>query len=81
VIFPGLQRNTHVAGRHRLPAAERVGLATIVIMATRSLHGSQAAVFTTGLHPAFYESVGFMVVAAILSALRGWGKSSAARSG
>jgi hypothetical protein len=35
------------------------------------LHGAQAAAFTTGLHAAFYESVAFMVIAAVLSALRG----------
>ena len=36
-----------------------------------SLHVPLAAAFTTGLHAAFYESVGFMVIAAVLSALRG----------
>ena len=36
-----------------------------------SLHGPLAAAFTTGLHAACYESVGFMVIAAILSGLRG----------
>ena len=38
------------------------------------LHGPAASAFTTGLHAAFYESVSFMVIAAILSAIRGGGK-------
>jgi hypothetical protein len=36
------------------------------------------AMLTTGLHAAFYESVSFMVIAAILSAIRGSGKRKAA---
>jgi EmrB/QacA subfamily drug resistance transporter len=47
------------------------GLAFAIFVGSTSLHGSQAAAFTTGLHAAFYESVAFMVIAAILSALRG----------
>jgi EmrB/QacA subfamily drug resistance transporter len=46
-------------------------LAFAIFVGTTSLHGQAAAAFTTGLHAAFYESVGFMVVAAVLSALRG----------
>jgi Major Facilitator Superfamily len=46
-------------------------LAFAIFVGTTSLHGSLAAAFTTGLHAAFYESVSFMVIAAILSALRG----------
>ena len=46
-------------------------LAFAIFVGTTSLHGQAAAAFTTGLHAAFYESVGFMVLAAILSALRG----------
>jgi EmrB/QacA subfamily drug resistance transporter len=51
-------------------------LAFAVFVGSTSLHGSQAAEFTAGLHAAFYESVGFMVIAAILSALRGRGGRS-----
>jgi len=46
-------------------------LAFAIFVGTTSLHGQAAAAFTTGLHAAFYESVGFMVIAAVLSALRG----------
>jgi hypothetical protein len=46
-------------------------LAFAIFVGTTSLHGQAAAAFTTGLHAAFYESVGFMVLAAVLSALRG----------
>jgi hypothetical protein len=35
-----------------------------------SLHGDLAVAFTTGLHAAFYTSMGFMVLAAALSAIR-----------
>jgi MFS family permease len=48
-------------------------LAFAIFVGTTSLHGSLADAFTTGLHAAFYESVGFMVIAAVLSALRGGG--------
>ena len=46
-------------------------LAFAIFVGSTSLHGPLAAAFTTGLHAAFYESVGFMVIAAVLSALRG----------
>ena len=46
-------------------------LAFAIFVGTASLHGQLAQAFTTGLHAAFYESVGFMVLAAALSALRG----------
>jgi hypothetical protein len=46
-------------------------LAFAIFVGTSTLHGSLASAFTTGLHAAFYESVAFMVIAAILSALRG----------
>jgi MFS family permease len=46
------------------------GLAFAIFVGTTSLHGTLAAAFTTGLHSAFYASVGFMAVAAILSATR-----------
>jgi hypothetical protein len=42
-----------------------------IFVGSTSLHGATAAAFTTGLHAAFYESVAFMVIAAVLSALRG----------
>jgi EmrB/QacA subfamily drug resistance transporter len=46
-------------------------LAFAIFVGTTTLHGALASAFTTGLHAAFYESVAFMVIAAILSALRG----------
>jgi EmrB/QacA subfamily drug resistance transporter len=46
-------------------------LAFAIFVGTTSLHGQVADAFTTGLHAAFYESVAFMVIAAILSGLRG----------
>jgi hypothetical protein len=49
-------------------------LAFAIFVGTTSLHGPAASAFTTGLHAAFYESVSFMVIAAILSAIRGGGK-------
>ena len=55
-------------------------LAFAIFVGTSTLHGSLAAAFTTGLHAAFYESVGFMVIAAVLSALRGGGKEKAAKA-
>jgi MFS family permease len=45
-------------------------LAFAIFVGTTSLHGSLADAFTTGLHAAFYASVAFMVIAAILSGLR-----------
>ncbi len=39
-------------------------LAFAIFVGSTSLHGPLAAAFTTGLHAAFYESVGFMVIAA-----------------
>jgi len=49
-------------------------LAFAIFVGTTSLHGQVADAFTTGLHAAFYVSVAFMVIAAILSALRGRGE-------
>ena len=46
-------------------------LAFAIFVGTTSLHGPLAAAFTSGLHAAFYESVVFMVIAAVLSGLRG----------
>jgi EmrB/QacA subfamily drug resistance transporter len=46
-------------------------VAFAIFVGTTSLHGPQAAAFTNGLHAAFYFSVTFMVIAAILSAVRG----------
>ena len=45
-------------------------LAFAIFVGTASLHGSLAAAFTSGLHAAFYAMVIFMVIAAVLSALR-----------
>ena len=55
-------------------------LAFAIFVGTTSLHGSLAAAFTPGLHAAFYDSVGFMVIAAVLSALRGGGQGEAGYS-
>jgi MFS family permease len=46
------------------------GLAFAIFVGTKTLHGELAAAFTTGLHAAFYASVAFMVIAAVLSATR-----------
>ena len=46
------------------------GLAFAIFVGSTSLHGALAAAFTSGLHAAFYASMGFMVLAAALSALR-----------
>jgi len=49
------------------------GLAFAIFVGTAQLHGQAAAGFTTGLHAAFYALVSFMVIAAVLSGLRGRG--------
>ncbi len=49
------------------------GLAFAVFVGTAQLHGKLADAFTTGLHAAFYASVSFMVIAAVLSGLRAGG--------
>jgi EmrB/QacA subfamily drug resistance transporter len=54
------------------------GLAFAIFVGSTSLHGNLAAAFTTGLHAAFYTSMAFMVLAAILSAIRA--SSAVARS-
>jgi len=56
------------------------GLAFAIFVGSTSLHGALAAAFTSGLHSAFYASMGFMVLAAVLSALRA-GSASAGRRG
>jgi len=48
-------------------------LAFAIFVGTTSLHGHLASAFTTGLHAAFYASMGFMALAAVLSATRGQG--------
>jgi MFS family permease len=48
-------------------------LAFAIFVGTAQLHGQVAAAFTTGLHSAFYASVSFMVLAAVLSGLRARG--------
>jgi MFS family permease len=45
-------------------------LAFAIFVGSTSLHGRIADAFTAGLHAAFYASMGFMVLAAGLSALR-----------
>jgi len=45
-------------------------IAFAIFVGTAKLHGHVAAVFTTGLHSAFYASMGFLVLAAVLSATR-----------
>jgi hypothetical protein len=52
-------------------------LAFAIFVGTTTLRGPAASAFTTGLHAAFYESVSFMVIAAVLSAIRGGGKRKA----
>jgi multidrug transporter EmrE-like cation transporter len=52
-----------------LPEISR-GLAFAIFVGSTSLHGRIADAFTSGLHAAFYASMGFMVLAAGLSALR-----------
>ncbi len=46
------------------------GLAFAIFVGSTSLHGYLAAAFTTGLHAAFYTSMAFMALAAVLSAIR-----------
>jgi EmrB/QacA subfamily drug resistance transporter len=45
-------------------------LAFAIFVGTTTLHGHLAAAFTTGLHAAFYASMAFMALAALLSATR-----------
>jgi EmrB/QacA subfamily drug resistance transporter len=45
-------------------------LAFAIFVGTTSLHGHLASAFTTGLHAAFYASMIFMAIAAVLSATR-----------
>jgi EmrB/QacA subfamily drug resistance transporter len=54
------------------------GLAFAIFVGSTSLHGALAAAFTHGLHAAFYASVTFMVLAAVLSAIRARSARSAA---
>jgi hypothetical protein len=54
-----------------MTAVDTTGSSRAILVGTTSLHGSLASAFTTGAHTAFYESAFFMVLAAILSALRG----------
>ena len=46
-------------------------LAFAIFVGTTGLHGHLAAAFTTGLHAAFYTLMAFMILAAVLSAVRG----------
>jgi hypothetical protein len=45
-------------------------LAFAIFVGSTSLHGRLASAFTSGLHAAFYASMGLMVIAALLSATR-----------
>jgi len=45
-------------------------VAFAIFVGTTSLHGHLASAFATGLHAAFYASMSFMVLAALLSATR-----------
>jgi MFS family permease len=45
-------------------------LAFAIFVGTTTLHGHLAVAFTTGLHAAFYASMAFMALAALLSATR-----------
>jgi MFS family permease len=57
-------------------------LAFAIFVGTTSIHGRLAVAFTTGLHAAFYASMAFMALAALLSATRSGrvtSKSSQAR--
>lgn len=45
-------------------------VAFAIFVGTAKLHGHTAAVFTSGLHAAFYASMSFLVLAAVLSAAR-----------
>jgi EmrB/QacA subfamily drug resistance transporter len=46
-------------------------LAFAIFVGTTNLHGRLAVAFTSGLHAAFYASMSFMALAALLSASRG----------
>jgi hypothetical protein len=46
-------------------------VAFAIFVGTAKLHGHVAAVFTGGLHAAFYASMSFLLLAALLSASRG----------
>lgn len=68
------------AGRLAIFIASRSisrGLAFAIFVGTTTLHGALAQAFTTGLHAAFYASVGFVVLAAALSAIRAKAKRPA----
>jgi hypothetical protein len=54
-------------------------VAFAIFVGTTSLHGAAARDFANGLHAAFYFSVTFMVIAAILSAVRGKAASPGTR--
>ena len=54
-------------------------LAFAIFVGTTSLHGHLAEAFTTGLHAAFYASMGFMALAAVLSATRGQARTRSSR--
>jgi EmrB/QacA subfamily drug resistance transporter len=55
-------------------------LAFAIFVGSTSLHGHLASAFTSGLHAAFYASMGLMAVAAVLSATRA-SRAQARRTG
>ncbi|MHB1569971.1 MAG: MFS transporter [Solirubrobacteraceae bacterium] len=55
-------------------------LAFAIFVGSTSLHGHLAVAFTSGLHAAFYASMGLMVVAALLSATRASRRTRSRRS-
>jgi hypothetical protein len=81
VTFPGTEQNSPLLAGAGQPVRAVVAsrsisrqLAFAIFVGTTTLRGAAASAFTTGLHAAFYESVSFMVIAAVLSAIRGGGK-------
>ena len=46
-------------------------VAFAIFVGTAKLHGHIASIFTSGLHAAFYASMSFLALAAVLSAMRG----------
>ena len=62
-------RVTHAPGQIASRSISR-GLAFAIFVGSTSPHGALAGAFTAGLHASFYAMMGFMAVAAALSAPR-----------